>query len=327
MMRLSRYALGAAIAVVVLAAGPAARAAEPDKLLPANSEFVFTLNVKQIIDSDIIKQYALEQLKQALQGADAQKMLTQLGLDPLKDVSKVVIGGSGTDQSDMKMLMIIHGKFDPDKLFKAAEAMTKKKADNFTMLKDGKDTLFKFQPDTGNPVYATVKDEQTILAGTDRKLVTAALASDGKKAPVGKELGSLIAKMDEKSSLWIVAVVKDKLANLKGGGKRGPIPAELKETLEKMDSMTLVVRITKDVVFDVALGMKDANSAEELGKMIDEQLTQLRGIVPFLTASKPELKGIADAAKSIKSAVKDKAVTITGKLPGAAIGQALGKSD
>ncbi|HEY2910398.1 MAG TPA: hypothetical protein VGI99_09130 [Gemmataceae bacterium] len=325
MMRLSRFALGAAIAVV-LAAGPVARAAEPDKLLPANSEFVFTVNVKQIIDSDIIKQYALEQLKQALQGADAQKMLTQLGLDPLKDVSKVVIGGSGTDQSDAKMLMIIHGKFDPEKLFKAAEAMTKKKSDNFTMLKDGKDTLFKYQPDTGNPVYATVKDEQTILAGTDRKLVTAALASDGKKAPVGKELGALIAKMDDKASLWVAAVVKDKLATLKGG-KRGPIPPELKETLEKMDYFTLVVRITKDVALDVALGMKDANSAEELGKMIDEQLTQLRGIIPFLTASKPELKGLADAAKSIKSAVKDKAVTITGKLPGAAIGQALGKSD
>lgn len=321
MIRSFRFALGAALAVVL--AAPAVRAAEPDKLLPANAEFVLTLNLKQIIDSDIIKQYALEQIKQTLQGADAKKVLGELGLDPLKDVSKVVVSGSGNDATDTKFLIIVHGKFDPEKLFKSAEAYTKKNADHFSLLADGKDKMFKYQPDTGNPLYATVVDENLIVAASDRKLVTAALAASGKKAAVSKELGALIAKMDEKASLWVVGVTKDKIANIKPGGKQGQLPPEVKAYLEKMDTFSLVIRITKDISLDVALGMKDTTTADDLGKLLDEKLMELKGFLPFVAASKPQLKPVVEAAKSIKSTVKDKSVTITGKLPGTAIGQLL----
>src|SRR5207244_6977231 len=126
--------------------------------------------VKKVVDSDIVKKYALEQLKQTLQGNDAQKFLKEIGVDPLKDVEKVVLGMYGKDQSDMKGLVIVHGKFDPAKLFQAAEVHTKKDPDHFSLLKDGKDVMFKFQPDTGNPVYGTVIDESTVVAGSDKKM-------------------------------------------------------------------------------------------------------------------------------------------------------------
>src|SRR5207248_2681975 len=195
MTRISRFGFGAALAVV-LAASPAARAAEPDKLLPADSEFVLSVNFKQIVESDIIKKYALAQIKQALDGADAKKFLSDLGLDPIKDVERVVIGGSGKDQTDTKGLVIIHGKFDPEKLFKAAEAQTKKDPDHFTLVKDGNDKMFKYQPDNGNPVYATVVDETTVIAGSDKKMVTTALGAGTKKPALGKDLSALITKQD-----------------------------------------------------------------------------------------------------------------------------------
>ena len=49
-----------------LAAGLTAptRAAEPDKLLPATTDSVVQVNIRQVLDSDIAKKYALEQLKQ-----------------------------------------------------------------------------------------------------------------------------------------------------------------------------------------------------------------------------------------------------------------------
>ena len=81
--------------LAVVLAAQTTRAADPDKLLPADAEFVLSVNVKQIVESDIIKKYALAQMKQALQGNDAQKMLKELGLDPLKDIDRVVLGGSG----------------------------------------------------------------------------------------------------------------------------------------------------------------------------------------------------------------------------------------
>jgi len=318
-----RFGLGLALAVV-LAAAPAARAAEPDKLLPADAEFVMSVNVKQVLDSDIIKTYALEQLKQALQGNDAKKFLTDLGVDPLKDVDRLVVSGSGKDQSDTKAVIVIRGKFDPEKLYKAAEAQTKKDPDHFTLVKDGKDVMFKYQPDNGNPMYGTVVDETTVVAGTDKKMVTTALAAAAASAKpaVGKDLSALITRMDDKASLWVVAVVKDKLNNVKlpGGGGGNP---NLQGQLAKLETVTAVVKVTKDVNLDITLGLKDADAADELGKSIDEGLMQIKGLIPFLAAQNPQLKPLGEAAKTLKSTVKEKSIVITAQLTGTAIGELL----
>ena len=324
MNRSSRFGLGAAFAVV-LAFQPVARASEPDKLLPADSEFVLSLNMKQIVESDIIKKYALENLKQALQGADAKKFLTDLGLDPLKDVDRVVIGGSGKDQSDAKGLAIIHGKFDPAKLFQAAEALTKKDPDHYTLVKDGNDKMFKYQPDNGNPVYGTVVDETTVIASNEKKSITTALAVSGKPT-LSKDLSALISKQDDKASLWIVGVLKDKLNNLKlpkGGGDQANIQGQL----EKMETVALVVRIGTDIALDVTIAMKDGDSADELGKTIDDGLQQIKGAVPFLAAMNQQLKPLVDVVKTLKSTVKDRTVNITGKMAGSAIGELLKMGD
>src|SRR4051812_38545667 len=131
MSRLTRFGLATAFAFAL--AAPAARAVEPDKLLPADADTVTYVNVKQLVDSDVIKKYALEQIKQALAGQEAKKLLEQMGLDPLKDIEKVWIGSEGTSAENMKALVVIHGKFDTEKLFKAAEAATKQDGDKFSM--------------------------------------------------------------------------------------------------------------------------------------------------------------------------------------------------
>ena len=326
MSRLSRiFGLGAALAVV-LAVSPTARASEPDKLLPADSEFVMSVNLKQIVESDIIKKYALEQVKQFLQGAEAKKFLTDLGLDPMKDIERLIIGGSGKDATDAKWLLVSHGKFDPEKLFKAAEAQTKKDPDHFTLVKDGKDVMFKFQPDNGNPVYGTVVDETTVIAAGDKKTITTALANGSKKPAIGKDLSALITKQDDKASLWIVGVLKDKLNDVKlpkGGGT----PANLQDNLQKIETVSIAVRVTMDVSLDINLGMKDNNAADEMGKMLDDVLQQIKGAVPFLAAMNPQMKPLVDVVKTLKSSVKDKTVTVTGKMAGTAIGELLKMGD
>ena len=191
MIRLSRMVLGAAFALgLVAVAATNARAAEPDKLLPADADTVVQVNIKQILDTDIIKKYALEQLKQALDGQDAKKLLSEIGLDPLKDIDKVVVGANVKGRTDTKFLMIVHGTFDPDKLYKAAEAKSKKDADRFAMIKDGNTVIFKYTPENGeNPIYGTVVNDKTVVAGSDKKMIANALkaAEEGKKAPIKRE--------------------------------------------------------------------------------------------------------------------------------------------
>lgn len=316
-----RLGLAAALA---LALAPAARAATPDPLLPADADTVISVNVKQVLGSEIVKQYALGQIKDALKGQDAQKFLTQLGLDPLKDIDRVVIGGSGTDQADMKFLAVVRGTFNPDKLFDAAVAQTKQDADHFSLVKDGDGKMFKYQPDNGNPVYATVVDAGAVVLSSDKKLVSAATA--GKGAGVSKEVAALVAKMDDKNSVWMAALVKGKLDNLKLPGGGGGNPAVQKQ-LADLEAITAVVNVTGDITLDLSLGMKDAETAEQMGQTVAQGLQQVKGLLPLLAGGQPQLKPLIKEAQSLKSSVKDKAVVVSAKVTGAAIGQVLGAEE
>ena len=129
-----------------------------------------------------------EQLKQVLDGQDAKKLLTEIGLDPLKDIDRVVVGANVKGRTDTKFLMIVHGDFfDPDRLYTAAERQSKVDADRFAMIKDGDAVVFKYTPENGeNLIYGTVVNDKTVIAASDRKMIANALkaAEAGKKAPI-----------------------------------------------------------------------------------------------------------------------------------------------
>lgn len=319
MMRLSR--LGLAVALCAALTGPA-RAAEPDKLLPPTADTVAYINFKQILEADVIKKYALDQIKQALAGQDVKKLLEDMGLDPMKDVDKVWVGMSGSGPENTKALVVIHGKFDPEKLLKAAEAASKKDGDKFTVVKDGGNTLFKFQPENGNPAYGTVVDDGTVIAGTDKKLIAEALKqnADAKKAPIAAELTTLIKGMDEKASMFAVSQVKGKFDTVK-------LPAQpinlsvLEKVLPKTNTMSVVVRVTADVNVEIALGMKDEDAAEDMGAALAKIIKDLDGFVPALVAFEPKAKPLGDILKTVSSDVKKQSVIVKGKVTGDIIGK------
>ncbi|MDY3561503.1 hypothetical protein R5W23_002781 [Gemmata sp. JC673] len=318
-MRLSR--LGLAVTLCAALTGPV-RAAEPDKLLPADADTVAYVNFKQILEADVIKKYALEQIKQALAGQDAKKILEEMGLDPMKDIEKVWVGMSGSGRDDTKALAVIHGKFDPEKLLKAAEAASKKDGDKFSVVKDGGNTLFKFQPENGNPAYGTVVNDSTVVVGTDKKIIATALKQneDAKKAPIAAELTTLIKGLDEKASLFAVSQVKGKLDSIK-------LPADpidltgLAKALPKTNTMSLVLRVTADVNIEVTFGMKDEDAAEDMGAALAKAIKDVGGFVPALVAFEPKAKPLGEILKTITSDVKKNSVVVKGKVTGDTIGK------
>lgn len=327
MTRISRFALAAGLALTL--AAPAARAANPDPLLPADADTVAYVNFKQLVESEVVKKFALEQIKQALSGQDAKKLLDQMGLDPLKDIETAWVGSSGKGKDDMKALVVIHGKFDPDKLLRTAESATKKDGDKFTLVKDGSATLFKYQPEQGNPVYGTVVNETTLVAGGDKKVIATALkqAEDKKKAPISAELAGLVKKMDAKASMFAVSVVKGKLDNVK-------LPAQLpldlsafEKALPKTNSISLTVNVMADINMEVVFGMKDDDGATEMSDAMAKLLDNLKGLVPLLAAAEPKAKPLTDVVKTFKSDVKEKDVTVTGKVTGDNLGKMINPAD
>src|SRR5262245_27654260 len=71
-------------------------AADVDKYLPADTEMVLTINIRQILDSALVKKEALGMLTDLIQGSEeAKTTLTKLGLDPLKDIDRLTVAGPG----------------------------------------------------------------------------------------------------------------------------------------------------------------------------------------------------------------------------------------
>jgi hypothetical protein len=322
------------LAGAVLVAGLAVpvRAAEVDPLLPAQTESVLYVNVRQILDSDLIKKYALGQIRQALEGNEAKKMLDNLGLDPLRDVDRVTAGSWGQGQDDMNAVFIVRGKFDPEKLFKAAQDAARNMGDQIAIVEDGKYKLVKFTPeDSPRPIFASVADEKTIIAGTDRKLVTDALAAaeKGAKPQLKRDLAALILQQDEKASMYAAGLVTGQTEGLAiPPGIPGVDAQKLAKQLENLHSFAMTVRLTDDVSLEVAMGMKDTDAADDFGDTVEGLIGTVKGFLPLLTAQQPNAKPLVDEiTKTLRSRVKDKDVLVSLRLSADAIGRVAGGDD
>src|SRR6516165_1850557 len=95
LIRARTWLLAGALLALVLPA----RAAEPDKYLPNDTEAIVVLNVKQILDSPLVKKHLAEKIRDEIKNnAEVSKVLEALGFDPLKDLSSITIASSGLNQ-------------------------------------------------------------------------------------------------------------------------------------------------------------------------------------------------------------------------------------
>jgi len=315
MRQVIRFAL-----VAVLATAPVARAAEVDPLLPAETEAVARVNVKQMLQSDLMKKFAIPKLKDAMKAGDAAAALEKLGLDPLKDIDSATMGIWGTDSQDMKVVGILHGTFDKDKLMKAAEEFAKATPDKMSIVEEGDFKMIKFTGDEGKPGYAAVADAKTVVIGSDKKIVANSLTAkkSGAKAKLSKELTALVLKQDEKASMFICGMTDGKFNNLPANidGIPGINGEQLKQQLGKMTNAVMTVRLGKDVTLEITAGMKDADAADGFGGNIGALIDLAKNFIPIAAGNAPPQFQplIADVTKTLKHSIKKTDVTLSLKL-------------
>ena len=333
MSRLTR--LGAGLLASVCLAAPA-RAADIDPVLPAESESVFAVNMKQIVDANLVKKYVLGQLKQVMAGNDIAKELQALGLDPLKDVD-TISGGSWGDGEDANLVAVVKGRFDLEKMFAAAEARAKTDGDKVKIVADPacklvQVTLGDNQP---KPLFVTFADDKTIVASLSQKQAVTAFQTAkaaASKPQLKKELAALVLKQDDKASMYACGIVdKDKFKGLPpgaGGGLPGVDAAKLNEQLKALRNYALTIKLTDDVSLEFDAGMADTGAADEFNGSLSQLIGTAKGLLPLFAGQQPQLKPVIDELNNtLKSSVKDKDVTLTLKLSGDAIGKAAGGGD
>jgi hypothetical protein len=303
LIRARTWLLAGALLALVLPA----RAAEPDKYLPNDTEAIVVLNVKQILDSPLVKKHLAEKIRDEIKNnAEVSKVLEALGFDPLKDLSSITIASSGLNQ-DSKQAVIAHGQFDPAKFEAKAEEVAKEQSNILKVLKEGGKKLYQVDaPGQDKPMFVALIDKKTIVASNDKEQVLEAFAREAgtKKGTVKKDIQPLIEKADANQSLWLV--VSGNALN-----KIDQVSEErAKKNLEKVESISAGFTVDKGVKLSFAVAAKNADNAKELAEEIKEGLNQIKGLVGLVAANQKELAPLVDIIGAIKVTTDESTVSL-----------------
>jgi hypothetical protein len=315
------------LALAALLAAPA-HAAEVDKYLPGDTEIVLTVNVKQLLGSAVVQKRGLDKLQALLKDNDeVQKVLTDLGLDPFKDIDRVTVAGPGTSDND-KGLVIVHGRFDRAKFQARAEEAAKENADVFKIHQipdgaNGKYTVYELTiPDLQQTVYAALADRGPLVFSPGKDYVVSALNKAAGREKAGlknKALQALLEKADHNQSVTVTAL---------GSAVAKVIPADagkVKDIFDTIEAITGGVTLAEDLKIQFALAAKDAAAARDIDKALNDGINQSLGFLALLATTQKQLVPLVDLLKSIRVSTKDRVVIIKGELSADALEKAFPK--
>lgn len=238
-------------------------AAELDAMVPPDAEVVMKLNIKQVLDSALIKKYALDPIKGALKSPEAQQMIQATGLDPLKDLDSVTVTAAGTKMP--KVLIVVRGRFDAEKINTAMAAQAKKDM-TLKSSKDGKLTIWEAKKDQ-NPLYTTVASPGALAMSTDKSYLVKSVGDEGRSKP-GADLQTAVNKVPGKESFWVAGIITPEMK------KQLETNPQTKKYASTVKSLTGGLTLTDAFQLNIQVHTTDPKVANEL-KMTMEGLKPL----------------------------------------------------
>jgi len=286
------------------------------RLMPADVDMVVYLNVKQLIGSALLKQCALEDhkslepVKSALKdNKEALQLFAAMGLDPLRDIHSMYLGGQAN--SAPKLLLVIRGAFDVDKVHKSAADYLKQHPDKGKQHTDGDLTVYEIS-ESGVTGFAILLDRQTVIIGRSKdSVVTAARQKDNK---LKKELQELIHDQDAKQSLWFAGVATDDIR------KQLALDPRTASLAGKVTAVTGRVLVTDQIVLELRIQTTDGRSASMLRKFLNDIKTISARATENIDTFGPFLSKVVG---TFKVSIDDSSVVLSATITAEMIKQAL----
>jgi hypothetical protein len=316
-----RHSLSLSAVGIVLAVAPL-RAGEVDKYLPDDAEMVISVNVKQIVESELFKKNVEAKAREALKNQDElQDALKDLGFDPFTDIERVIAARPAGGEQD-RGLLIVHGKFDLDRFQAKAEKIAKDQPDLLKVHKvangaGGKLLVYEVAlAEQAPPLFVALPNKSTLLASPGKDYVVDALKKD-KPSLKNKDIAALLRSMNDKQGVS-VAVVGEAL--VEGAS------ADVKDLFAKVDAVGGGVTVGDEIKLEVAVSAKNADDAKAIKDGVDGGLKQARLTLAALAfADSKQIDAILDVVNTIKASVKDKTVLIKAAVSPEGIENALKK--
>jgi len=300
------FALALALVVVVgpvvafQGAEPGAAGGDDSRYLVNEAEFIFKLNIKQLLGSGLVKKIGTDKLKDAIKNNnELSTLLDATGVDPTKDLDLIMISAAGSPPRDVKANLVIKGKFDIDKIGTAL-----KKREEVRAVKEGGVQMYEFTTQ-GQTLYGAFPDNKTMVL-TSTKDGTVDLVKGAKKSTVSKMMKGAMTKFSGKESIALAVVINDEMKkNLEN------IPGGAGDAASKLKTVTTGLTVTDSVVLNVTGLTDDAKASKQLADLLTKLKDRGKGAI---TGDDPFSKFAADLVEAVKIAGQKEAVTIDLKI-------------
>src|SRR5262245_31467966 len=264
MRTIQKHLLFAGFALALVAP---VRAAEIDQYLPNDTAIVVSVNVEQLLGSPLGKKYIRAALEQAIKdNPQAQEILKAFNFDPLKDLTRLTVAATGTEQDNA--MAILNGKFDREKVESILAKVAADQPDKVKIHKAGATTVYEMINDEKKGSFAGFADSTTILAGPKLDAVKSALGGNGVGKPK-QELTALFPKKT-KPTAWVAALPKV--------SEGLPLPndnADLKKAIEGLDGVRGLLNIDTSAKLSVTLTSKSVQGIQAAFQQLNAGLTLL----------------------------------------------------
>jgi hypothetical protein len=254
-------------------------------ILPGDAKFVMGLDVKRFAASPFYERYAS---RRGMQPAGLSELEEKTGLNPVRDIDRVVIAGIPGAEKGSPGLVLAFGKFDLYKLGRALETDGKAAGHRFEGL-----TVYTLDEEGRNPLALAFLDEGSILFGPQGRVESAVSSRAQGKAPLrdNATLLSLVEKVRPGSTFWMVGD-QSLLAALP---LSVPAPGSSADgtavNLPSLRSLTVTGDLDPEVSLNLVGEAADEPAAHNLADVV-------RGFVALASLQaqqKPELQRLASA--------------------------------
>jgi hypothetical protein len=300
-----------------------------DRYLPDDTDFVLLLNVKPVVTSPLFTKHLKKQVDTWLAHPLAKPWLKDLGVDPLKDVDRLIVANARSCYGDKPgssegPLVLIVGRFDPAKVHAALDKAARAGAGGVHAHKSGKEKIYEFKGSgPSGSGFAAVLDRNTFLVAQRKDQVVEALAkSAGKKKTALKYRAIPAALKTFKPDVAVQAVGLGEMAL----GVAPPPPAGMPaaatvHTLGEVGikELRVTVRVKDDIKATVVLTAKADAEGKKLFQNITNGLNLIKPAIKVQADTNKEFAPFVKVVDSITSKTAGRTMTLEGVVTSEAI--------
>ncbi len=321
-MQFARRLFIAAALGVSLFVGAAAAQAQATKILPADTEMVLTINLKQILGSEVAKSNKLlldlakGKIQEQLDEKGVAEHLKKADFDLFRDLTSITVGIPG-GRDPKEAFIVLEGNFDAEKIEKTA--LDASKADgSLKVVKIANVKAFEVTPKDEKTMYVGILSEKMMIACTTKADFAEAVARlNGTKAGTFKSepFKSLLETVNSKQSISFVATSKivGKLGenNPNADNDQGRM---ILGVLKQLDGFSVAVTIQKNIDFQVGINAKDAETAQKFAAMANGGLIVAKAKVAEQAKQNEKFVPVVEIVNSLRANAKGPNLVVTGQV-------------